>query len=165
VADPIQMLYNLLTDPDDGIVITADDGSSQMGPNIGTPPTVDVKIHPYQQEDETQIPLVVIGPRTLATAQPLVGLSWTEIHETIEIRVVTRTWDGGDFGFTSEGNSARNKLLENVRSIVKSAKSNPDGAYNFVYMRVIDPGTRNPDMPEGVPLYKTSMGVEVVWLE
>jgi len=175
MADPISTLYRLLTDPQKGIIITADfldqdgvyikdDENHQLGPNM-SPPTVDVKVNPYQQEDQTQTPLVVVGPRRLATKSDFVGGSFAEVHEMVELRIVTRTQTGGDMGYTADGNSTRNKLLENIRAIVKANQSNPDGTGAFIYMRTSDPGSRNPDLPEGTPLYKTAMQVEFCWLE
>ena len=165
MPDATQMLYNLLVDPEYGIAITADDGTTVMGPTQHDPPTVDVKLSPYPQENFTNIPLVIVGPSKGFRKQDMIGLLWSYMVKTVEISFTTRDWDGSDYGFTSGGLSCVGKLMDNVRAIVKANKSNPDGTGNFESIVVNDPGSKTQDIPESPSLFKRAMTVDVRWAE
>jgi len=177
---PIDMLYKLLLDRIKGIQVTADDNVSVLGPNLsvlnssmqsplygtgGTGSTlVYVKKDPYPQEKEIglDVPLVVVGPRRGPRSHvPFAGHLYAEVHETVEIRVITRDID---VPFKVSGDLVREKVLENIRTITAVNKSNPDGTGLYWYIDVKDPGG-DTNEPQGTPLYQSAMSVEVAWIE
>src|SRR5712692_4328763 len=170
------MLYNLFTNNVTGISITADDNATVLGPLINVignatqsstvlpSASVYVKKDPYQQENDIglDVMLVVVGPRVGPRSYtPFAGYFLSEVHEMIEVRIVTRDVDAP---YVVSGELIRSKLLEDINSIVKTNHFDPDGTHVYQYIRVSDPG-RDINQPQGVPLYKSAMQVEVAWFE
>jgi hypothetical protein len=177
--DPIKCLMALFTTPPSAIAITGDDEATIISTTTAVPHTaypilppgpaslIYVKQHPYQQEANfgAAIPLIVVGPATRAMDTQTIGYGVTEIHEFIEVRVLTRDiTDSSYLGVTMDGNRTRKKILRVIRSIVATFAANPDNAGTFQYMRYVGEG-KDQDEPTGNPLYKTPCMIEVVWYE
>lgn len=182
MPDPITFLYNLLLT---NLAIVADDGTTTLAPGLSVPSSafsapdpgtnaslIYVKQNPYPYEkDETgkivwsgPQPLVMVGPRRGTTIAQAIGYKWSEVHSSVEIRILTRDWDLNEQGFTLDGRTTRTKILEAIKALVKTNAGNPDGQGTFNYMRISDAG-KDSDIPEPNPLYITALGVEMVWLE
>lgn len=178
--DVTTMLYNLLlgTYASPGIVTTADDGSTVLSPNIDFPSSttqnqypgdfsalIYVKLHPYQPEANLGIQeaVVVVGPARGASADELVGYTYSEMVQNVEVRVFTRYADSTVEGYqTTE--IYRRKIVDSIKAVVKANNVNPDGTGTYNKLEWGGLGS-DADKPQGVPLYVTPVLIRVTWLE
>jgi hypothetical protein len=147
------MLYNLLNA---NLSITADDGATILTPaNYLT-----LAYDPYAQEAQGNQPQIIVGPRKLSIRRPLtLPPIWYEIDDLVRMRVITRKWDGGDFGFTLDGNLTRNKILDGIIQIMASNYTDPDGSHTWSWVRATDDGQNSDENPQGTPLYRTDVTI------
>lgn len=154
--DPKQMLYDLFSDPRNGIAATADDGVTMLKPS-----DITFKLDPYPLEPKGPYPLIVIGPETPLSWVPCGGDFLAEVHKRVEVRVHARPQT---IPINLDGETIRGKLLDSIRTFVRAHHSDPDGTHTYDSLLVKDPG-RNEDEPQGPPLFKTVMQIEVCWFE
>ncbi|MHB1910218.1 MAG: hypothetical protein ACYCQJ_15275 [Nitrososphaerales archaeon] len=166
-----------------GISITADDGVTVLSPSIavpliggtGTTSILDmdrnlilVKLHPYAQEAAGYRPQVIVGPaKQVSSKNLLVGSKpLYQIIQRVEVRVLVRDWDGKDLAFTLNGRNTRDKILESIRSVMRTNYADPDGTGTFSLILISDPGQDSDVTTEGaIPLYRTAMQLDVQWFE
>jgi hypothetical protein len=164
-----------------GIQVVADDGITVLTPTTvvavigdsGAPNSgnqaaalIQVKMHPYAQETQGEIPQVIVGPARPIKSEPMdVGsrpFYWMQM--SVEIRVIAHDWYPG-MGFTADGRSMRAALQENIKQIIERNYTNPDGTGTFSTIRVVDMGGDLDDASPGNPLLRTPMKVQIEWFE
>jgi hypothetical protein len=191
IADPIGMLFSLLTDPTKGIVVTADDGVTVLSPRLVVANSafsynevepgalLYVKQHPYPQAYDTtgkvnpsiNVPLVIVGPAQPVQENIYGGYGLVELRQNVQIQVITRDWDDSQSGdFTVSGNLMRRKILQNIESIVRANKRNPLDLNIYTHIVVKGRG-RDDDTPVGkgegmaINLYVSSLFIECLWYQ
>jgi len=152
-ADPITLLFNLFkTD----LQIVADDGTTLLTPEN----YIILEKAPYAQEGAGEKPQVIVGPRKPPIRRPIsLPPIWYEIDDPVRVRIITRNWDGGDFGFTLDGSAARYKVITSIVSILNANFTNPDGTGTWTWIRPMDNGTDSDENPEGTHLYRTDITI------
>lgn len=147
------MLYNLLSA---NLSITADDGATVLTPTN----YITLVYDPYAQEGQGNQPQVIIGPRKPSARRPLtLPPIWYEVDDMVRVRILTRKWDGGDFGFTLDGNLARNKLHDSAIQILAANYTDPDGTHTWTWVRATDDGQSSDENPQGTPIYRTDLTI------
>lgn len=173
LQDARQVVFELLSDPDTGVSIYADNlgtnqapplnagklASNGMPPNSYTEGPIVVAKAPFKMEGQGPLPQVVVahgmGSREPMTFPPI----WQDIDDVVLVKIFTREWDGNDRGFKLTGDVARTNLVLSVVGIILANYSNPDGQGTWNWMRPLNNGVPDDHWDEHGLIYNTNISI------
>jgi len=166
-----------------GLQVVADDGVTVLTPTTVVPlvgdggqpnsanqaaALIQVKMEPYQQEGSGEYPQVIVGKAKTTKRDPLsIGsqpVYW--IWRNVAVKIVARDFYPG-LGFTVDGRSLREALIQSVVQIMETNYVDPDGTGTFNTVRVLGDDDEDPTGPaaDGNPMLASTVTVQVEYFE